>query len=66
VTSNFRLERSHWVTDTASITSCAGHPFDPATMVYGDAAGRVVALSLRWGLDDRRMRSLPSTPSIER
>jgi WD40 repeat protein len=40
-------ELAHWVTDTATVVSCAGHPCDPTTLVYGDTVGRVVVLSLR-------------------
>jgi WD40 repeat protein len=40
-------EVAHWVTDTTRVFSCASHPHDAATMVYGDERGRIVALSLR-------------------
>jgi len=40
-------ELAHWVTDTTRVMSCACHPRDPTTVVYGDEVGRVVVLSLR-------------------
>jgi WD40 repeat protein len=39
-------ELVYWVAD-ATVASCAGHPRDPTTLVYGDSDGRVVMLSLR-------------------
>jgi hypothetical protein len=37
---------AHWVADT-TVASCAVHPRDPTTLVYGDINSRVVVLSLR-------------------
>ena len=38
-------ELAHWDAGT-NVLCCAGHPIDPATLVYGGGDGRVVLLSL--------------------
>jgi WD40 repeat protein len=40
-------EVARWVTDARAISSCAAHPRDPNTLVYGDSHGRVITLLVR-------------------
>ena len=40
-------EVARWVTDATRVSSCAAHPCDPTTLIYGGHDGRVVVLLLQ-------------------